>query len=102
MTTTTTTKTASVKQKCFNIVRVHPDRCILYVYGKKVELFTEDDEILSCLRNARFGSNLCLVYCDALICRHYIYVLVDECQWIEISDCMSALIYSYTRNSVRS
>lgn len=94
--TTTTTKTASVKQKCFNILQAHPDRCLLYIYGEKVELFTEDDEIFSYLLNARFGSNFCLVYRDARDSRHAIHVLVDELKWIEISECMSSYLYNFT------
>lgn len=95
--TTTTKKTASVKQKCFNIVESHPDRCFLYIYGEKVEFFVEDSEILSWLRNARFGSNFCLAYFDARDTRRFIHVLVDERKWIQISECMSALLYNYTR-----
>lgn len=83
---TTTKKTASVKNKCFNIVESHPDECLLYIYGKEVELLTSVSEILSCLRDARFGSNFCLVYRDARDIRHAIYVLVDTRGWLRISE----------------
>ena len=84
----------SIKQKCFSIVESHPDRCLLYVYGKKLDLFSEDSEILFHLRNARFGSHFCLVYRDARDLRHVIYVLVDERKWVQISGCMSSFLYN--------
>ncbi len=93
-----TTTTTSVKQKCFSIVESHPGRCFLYIYGKETKLFTEDSEILSCLRDARFGSNFCLVYRDARDIRHAIYVLVDTRDWLRISECMSSLLYKLTKD----
>lgn len=88
----------SIKQKCFSIVESHPNRCLLYIYGENVELFTEDSEILFHLRNARFGLNFCLVYRDARNSRRAIYVLVDALRWVQISDCMSSFLYNFTKH----
>lgn len=82
----------SIKQKCISIVESHPDRCLLYIYGKDVELITEDSEILSRLRDARFGSHFCLVYRDVRDIRHAINVLVDTRCWLRVSNCMSYLL----------
>lgn len=89
--------TASIKQKCFDIVESHPDRCSLFTYGEKVEYFVEESEILSYLRSARFGSHFCLRYLDDSDNDYAIRVLVDERRWIEISDFMSAFLYNLTK-----
>lgn len=95
--TTTTTKSLSVKEQCFAILAAHPDRCFLYIYGEEIELFTEHVEILSRLLNARFGSSFCLAYRDVCNIRHSINVLVDDRNWLCISECMSSLLYNYTK-----
>lgn len=88
----------SIKQKCFSIVESHPDRCSLHIYGENVEVFIEDSEILSHLRDARFGLNFCLFYLDARNIVRSINVLVDERRWVQISDCMSSLLYHFTKD----
>lgn len=94
---TTIKESVSVKEQCFSILESHPDSCLLYAFGEKVEILTEYSDIFFRLRTACFGSNFCLVYRDDANFRHAINVLVDVFRWIEISEGMSSFLYSFTK-----
>lgn len=90
-----TTKKSSLKQKCFFLVENHLDNCLLYIYGKDIRLVDDGDDILTCLREMRFGDAFRLIYFDSRNVRHSVNVLVDTYKWLRVSECMVALIYSY-------
>lgn len=93
----------SVKQRCFEFIKSHPNRCILYAYGNDLDLKYSDGEILSFLRTARFGDFFILVcHVETIVPevfrRETICVLVDSLQWCEVSESMIYNLRSLSNN----
>lgn len=84
--TTKTTKTTSVKQKCFYMVDSCPNGCLLCDYSNgDARVLSSDESILSYLTTVRFGKSFILVsYKDSV--RRSICVLVDGRKWLQISE----------------